>query len=361
LRKLSKEKVLVAMSGGVDSSVAAALLKERGLTVIGATMRFNISENNRKPIACAMHSVEDARRVADSLKIRHCVFDYSQALEKKVIGNFLRQYLCGVTPNPCVRCNQYLKFGFLLEKAFSLGCYYLATGHYSRVIFKQGSYFLKKAKDASKDQSYFLYRLTQNKLRHILFPVGDLLKEKVRYLARKFNLPIADKLASQEICFIPANDYRQFLRQRLAEKIKPGKILDKYGNCLGRHSGICFYTIGQREGLGIARGYPLFVTKIEPKGNLLYVGERKEVLRKVCTLKNTHFIYAKPKNRFELFVKIRYNHKEALATLEKISGSRYRLSFKETQFAITPGQSAVFYAKDKETVLGGGIIEKVIT
>lgn len=361
-----KERVVAAMSGGVDSSTAAALLKEGGYEVIGLTICFNLEDSGRKrPACCSRQAIEDARRVAHRLKIRHYVVNMRKALDEFVIEDFCRQYLQGRTPNPCVRCNQYIKFGLLLQKALSLGAKFLATGHYARIEkvhspeskVKSKKYSLKKAKDKKKDQSYFLYRLNQAQLRHILFPLGEYTKQEVRDLARKFALPVAQKRGSQEICFLPGDDYRQFLAGRSKAKITPGPILDTCGNLLGKHGGAAFYTIGQRQGLGIAKGRPLYVTGIDAAKNRLIVGTREEAQESEFLVKETHFICGKPKKKVALKVKIRYNQKE-MPALAWPSGRNFRVRFRTPQFAITPGQSAVFYKRDR--VLGGGIIEKVL-
>ncbi|MDD5043955.1 MAG: tRNA 2-thiouridine(34) synthase MnmA [Candidatus Omnitrophica bacterium] len=351
-------RVLVGMSGGVDSSVAAALLKEAGYEVIGVTMCFNVPASlGKRPSCCGIQGIEDARRVAHKLGIRHYVLNFARALEEKVIRDFCQEYLRGHTPNPCVRCNQFLKFDILLAKALSLGCSHLATGHYARVIEKEGKYFLKKGRDRKKDQSYFLYRLSQQQLKHVLMPLGSFSKDEVRKLARKFNLPVADKPGSQEICFIPKDDYHEFLARRLSGKIKAGEIVDKEGNILGTHKGICYYTIGQRQGLGIARGYPLYVIKIDGSKNRLVVGEKKDVFKAGCIVRAAHFLGEPLNKTVVLKVKIRYNHKEASARVSNLGRNKFKVIFKTAQPAITPGQSAVFY--DKDSVIGGGIIEKV--
>jgi tRNA-specific 2-thiouridylase len=293
-------------------------------------------------------------------------------LEKYVIRNFCQEYLRGRTPNPCIRCNQYIKFDALLRKATALGAKFLATGHYARIEkiqnpqpkgFREAQskiqkYLIRKAKDLKKDQSYFLYRLNQNQLKYILFPLGDYTKDQVRKLAREFDLPVADKLASQEICFLPDMDYRRFLKARLSYKLKPGLIVDIEGNILGKHQGITFYTIGQREGLGIAKGYPLYITKIDAQRNQITVGKKEDALKKEFLVKDLHFVLRPIKKKIEFKVRIRYNHKEKLAELIPWH-NRIKVCFKQTQFAITPGQAAVFYDQDK--VIGGGIIDKIIS
>jgi tRNA-specific 2-thiouridylase len=362
-----KERVVVAMSGGVDSAVAAALLKEQGYEVIGMTMCFSIPHadagSRKKPTCCGLQGIEDARRIAHKLGIRHYVLNMQKALWEHVIKDFCAEYLAGRTPNPCVRCNQYLKFDALLKKALSLDAKYLATGHYAKIVHSSKFivhsrvFLLKKAKDRHKDQSYFLYHLGQNQLKHILFPLGNYTKEQVRGLARKFALPVADKIASQEICFLPGNDYRPFLRQMVKKDFAPGPVVDKDGVVLGRHKGIAYYTIGQREGLGIAKGYPIYITEINPKNNRITVGRREDVFRKEFLVSHPHFIVRPPEKKIAAWVKIRYNHKQALAKIMPLK-DKIKVTFKKAQFAVTPGQSAVFY--DKDIVLGGGIIHKTL-
>ncbi len=368
-----KERVVVAMSGGVDSSVAAALLKKQGYEVIGITMCFNLPDSTTgKPTCCGIQGIEDARRVAQSIGVKHYVLNFSKVLKEKVIKDFSREYLKGRTPNPCVRCNQYIKFDALLKKALSLDAKYLATGHYARIVKARYSllttrYYLRKAKDLNKDQSYFLYRLNQRQLRHALFPLGNYTKTQVRQLAKEFALPVADKIASQEICFLPDADYRGFLKAQTSAAggsafggktdIKPGPVVDKKNNILGQHKGIAFYTIGQREGLGIAMGYPVYVMKINSRNNCITVGAKEDIYVKEFLVRSVHFVGRFSKKKVALKVRIRYNHSEALARIKFFKNSA-KITFKQPQFAVTPGQSAVFY--DKDTVLGGGVIDKVL-
>jgi tRNA-specific 2-thiouridylase len=285
-----------------------------------------------------------------------------KSLDERVIKNFCQEYVQGKTPNPCVRCNEYLKFGLLLKRALSLEAEYLATGHYARVTSRckpnslKKIFCLQKALDRYKDQSYFLYRLSQAQLKKALFPLGDYTKPEVRRLADNLGIPVAKKPASQEICFLSGNDYRAFLNSKKV-RIKPGLIVDGQGKVLGRHKGIAYYTIGQRQGLGIAKGLPLYVTKIDPVSNQITLGKREDCLKREFLVKDLHFILTPSKKKIAARVKIRYNHPEAQAEI-LLFKSRARVYFKEDQFAITPGQSAVFYHKD--TVLGGGIIEEAL-
>jgi len=353
-----KKRVVVAMSGGVDSSVAAALLQRKGFEVIGMTMCFSLPDSSRKrPNCCGLSGIEDARRVAHKLGLRHYVVPMQKQLDESVIRDFCQEYLSGRTPNPCVRCNQFLKFDILLKKALFLGAEYLATGHYARITRAKNIFQLKKAKDLNKDQSYFLYRLNQDQLKRILFPLGDYTKSQVRDLARKFALPVSEKPGSQDVCFIPDSDYHKFLKSRLGRKIKPGPVKDTKGCIIGTHKGIAYYTIGQRGGLGIARGYPVYVTAINQKDNSITVGKREDALKSEFLLRDVSFINKPAKNKIAPRVRIRYNHKEQRAEASCLKGS-ITVRFKEPQFAITPGQSAVLYDEDK--VLGGGIIDYIL-
>lgn len=353
-----KKFAAVAMSGGVDSSVAAALLKEQGHEVVGLTMCFNLAEKDgKKPSCCGLTGIEDARRVCQKLGIRHYVLNLDKDFSRDVIRDFYQEYLNGRTPNPCVRCNQFIKFGILLKKALGLGAKFLATGHYARIVKSKQGYLLKKARDLKKDQSYFLYRLNQEQLKHIIFPLGNFTKSKVREMARNFGLNVAEKQDSQEICFLPDAKHGDLIKARGLNRVHPGELVDKEGNILGRHQGIPFYTIGQRRGLGVAKGYPLYVTQINAKENRITAGKRQEAYKSGCIIREGHFLGKHFKKKVEIKVRIRYNHKEMPAIVypdKKV----FKVIFKQPQFAITPGQSAVFY--DRDIVLGGGIIRKVI-
>lgn len=364
-----KVKVVVAMSGGVDSSVAAGLLLKKGYEVIGITMCFGLKEAGKKrPSCCGIEGIEDARRVAHQLGIKHYVLNFDKALQEKVIDDFISEYLSGRTPNPCIRCNQYLKFERLLAKAKSLGAGYLATGHYAKIaISHQPSavsrkYLMKKAKDKYKDQSYFLYRLKQEQLRHILFPLGGYTKTQVRAMAAEFDLPVKDKPGSQELCFIPDDDYREFLRQALRSKglkIQPGPIVDINAKVLGEHKGIPFYTIGQREGLGIAAGYPIYIVRIDAKKNTIVAGRKEEAFSCGLIASDLSFTDKPLKIEVALGVKIRYNSPEVPSRVIPFGTGKIKVIFSKSQFAVTPGQAAVFYCKDQ--VIGGGVIERPLS
>ena len=352
-----KKFVAVAMSGGVDSSVAAALLKKQGHEVVGLTMCFNLAEKDgKRPSCCGLTGIEDARRVCQKLGIRHYVINLDKDFSRDVIQNFYQEYLNGRTPNPCVRCNQFIKFGILLKKALNLGAKFLATGHYARIVKSKQGYLLKKAKDLKKDQSYFLYRLNQQELKHIIFPLGNFTKPQIRKMAADFGLSVAEKKDSQEICFLPDGKHGDLIKAKGLNKVKPGDLIDKDGNILGQHQGIPFYTIGQRHGLGVAKGYPLYVTQINAKDNRIIVGTRQDAYASEFTIKEGHFLSKPFKKKVEIKVRIRYNHKEVPAVVYPAK-EKLKIIFKKPQFAITPGQSAVCY--DRDTVLGGGIIQKV--
>ena len=358
-----KRRVVVAMSGGVDSSVAAHLLKEKGYEVIGATMCIGSVDRTETGPArcCGLIDIEDARRVALQLGIPFYVFHLRDEFEKEIIEYFCGEYVNGRTPNPCILCNERIKFGSFLKKALELEADFVATGHYARLEFDEETkqYLLKKGLDRRKDQSYVLFSLSQDQLRYILFPLGEYRKEEVRRTALQLGLRVHDKPESQEVCFIHGDSYRPFLQERLGEVIEPGSIMNRNGQLLGRHQGIAFYTIGQRRGLGLAKGKPLYVIGIDREKNALIVGEEEEVYGDTFTVDSVSWIRPQDVSTgLSTQVKIRYNHPGSEAILFPKEKGEVEVKFKSPQKAITPGQAAVFY--DRETVLGGGWIKEVI-
>lgn len=357
---MSKQKVLVAMSGGVDSSVAAALLKEQGFQVEGATMELWPCSDpvyTGGSAFCNVSAVEDARRVARVLGIPHHVIDVKSEFLEKVVNDFVDEYTGGRTPNPCVVCNREIKFGAFMRKALELGVDYIATGHYVQKKYddQSGRYLLFKGRDTSKDQTYVLYSLTQDQLRRALFPLGTLTKQEIRELALDYKLPVAEKEDSQEICFIPDNDYRRFLQAKGA-KIISGPFLDVEGNVIGTHRGLPFYTIGQRRGLGLALGFPAYVVAIDSGKNAVIVGSEKHLYSRVVLVKRNNFIpFERLSGSIQAAVKVRYKSVEAQADIAPgIEEGDVEVTFQEPQKAVTPGQSAVYYQGDM--VIGGGII-----
>jgi tRNA-uridine 2-sulfurtransferase len=341
-------KAVVAMSGGVDSSVAAALLKEAGHEVTGVTMR--VTDDRR--------AETDAAEAAERLGIPHQVIDLREVFAERIIDYFCGEYGRGRTPNPCVFCNRDIKFGAMREEAAKTGAEYFATGHYARIAQdNRGGYILKKGRDKNKDQSYFLCRLTQEQLSRTLFPVGEMTKDEVRKKATEMGLPAASRPESQEICFIPDNDHAAFVVRYTAETGRPGPIIDEDGRTLGRHRGIAQYTVGQRRGLGIATAEPLYVTDIEPASNTVVVGRKERIYDMGLIADNLNWIgIGPPEYPISAKAKIRYRHEEAEARVEPMGDGRIYVKFSLPQAAITPGQSVVFY--DGEKVLGGGTIVK---
>jgi tRNA-specific 2-thiouridylase len=350
------------MSGGVDSSVAAALLREAGREVIGLTMNLfglprAVCASEELRSCCGASARRDAGAVAAALGIPFYTADFRRTFEKAVIEDFVAEYARGRTPNPCLRCNRFVKFGPLLRRAGRLGATAVATGHYARVERDAGSgrWLLRKGLDPDKDQSYFLFPLTQAVLARTLFPVGSLRKPEVRALAEKWGLPVAHKPESQEICFVPDDDYAGFLRARAPEAFRPGAIFDLAGRPLGRHAGIAHYTIGQRKGLGIAAPRPLYVVGIDAAANRITAGPNEALFRRSLIVEDLHWVgiagLAAPR---PASVKIRYRHAEAKAVLHPEDGGRIAVEFERPQRAVTPGQAAVFYEGD--VVLGGGTI-----
>lgn len=358
-------RVVVGMSGGVDSSVTAYLLKEQGFEVIGVTMRVWVDPygkaSNDDKSCCSLKAIHDAKKVAEILGISHYTVNLSEVFYDKIVKYFIDEYLKGRTPNPCVFCNRFIKFGDLLTKAHELGAYYIATGHYVRKEYDEDRkrYLLKKGLDSKKDQSYMLYRLSQEQLKHALFPLGNYTKGEVRALAEKIGLPVADKRESQEICFIPDNDYKAFIKRQIKKDVKPGEFRDIHGNFLGYHKGIINYTIGQRKGLGLSSDRPLYVVDIDPENNVVIVGHQEDVWGEELISSNNNFIsIEKLEKEIKVTAKIRYTAKEDEAIIKPYGDDKVLVRFLRPQRAITPGQSVVFY--DGDVVVGGGIIEKKV-
>ncbi len=362
----NQKRVVVAMSGGVDSSVAAAFLKEKDYEVIGVTMNlYDLpqevcrSENLRS--CCGWKAVEDSHRVARLLGISHYVVDLKTYFEKKVIADFCDQYAQGKTPNPCIRCNEFIKFESLMERAHKLKADFLATGHHARIEYdpRIKRYLLKKGKDRQKDQSYFLYPMTQEQLSRTLMPIGFFTKDEVRKKAEESGLPVAHRTESQEICFVPDNDYAGFLRERIPEAFQPGPIVDTEKKVLGQHRGIAHFTVGQRRGMGIAAPHPLYVLEILPQKNTIIVGTSDELYRKKLIASHVLLNSGESlKEPMSIKARIRYKHRESEAMLSALDAGDILVEFSRAQRAITPGQSVVFY--DEDVVVGGAIIEKTL-
>ncbi|SHJ56235.1 tRNA-specific 2-thiouridylase [Anaerocolumna jejuensis DSM 15929] len=357
---MDKKKVVVGMSGGVDSSVTAYLLKEAGYDVIGVTMQ--IWQDEERTIqeesggCCGLSAVEDARRVAFALEIPYYVMNFKQEFKCAVMDYFVKEYQSGNTPNPCIACNRYVKWESLLKRSMDIGADYIATGHYAKVVqLENGRYTLQKSVTVEKDQTYALYNLTQHQLSHTLMPVGDYNKTEIREIAKKINLRIASKPDSQEICFIPDKDYAKFIEEYTGEEAKAGNFVTMDGKVIGRHQGIIHYTIGQRKGLNLALGYPVFVVDIRPDTNEVVIGTGDEVFSDKLYANNLNFMSVEDlEGEMEVDVKIRYNHRGTRAVIRKTGADLIECIFKEPQRAVTPGQAVVFY--DGDYVLGGGTI-----
>ena len=345
------DKVLLGMSGGVDSSVAAVLLKNQGYEVIGATMKL-CCESDEKV------AIEDAKNICEQLGIEHHVFDFSKEFKKYVIDDFISSYESAKTPNPCVECNKYLKFNYFYNKAQELGCKYIATGHYAKIEFSKeyNKYVLKKSDVEKKDQTYFLYNISSDILENILFPLAKYSdKDEIRKIAEQNNLKIHKKPDSQEICFIPDNDYSKFLEKNSKEKPKQGNIVLTTGEILGKHNGFVNYTIGQRKGLGIAYKEPLYVIYLNKEKNEVIVGTEKDLYKDELYATNLNWIAIDGiEGKLTATAKIRYRAKESKCEIEVIDKNTIKVKFEKPQRAITPGQSVVFY--DGDIVLGGGKI-----
>ena len=357
---MPKERIIVAMSGGVDSSVAALLLHNSGYEVIGVTMRL-WSDSSTDPAiknkrCCSVSDVQDAKRVCNTIGIPHYVMNFEKEFKKHVIDYFCQEYDRGRTPHPCLACNDKIKFDFLMKKALALDAKYIATGHYARIQESEGVFKLLKGKDDNKDQSYVLFTLTQKELSHLKFPVGEFNKGDIRELAKKAGLSVANKLDSMEICFIPDNDYRKFIAERLTPKA--GNITDATGKVLGQHPGLQFFTIGQRRKLGLNGNSenPVYVTDIDPNTNTVEVGSEQQLYKNQIWASKITFISDKNiDHNLKIKAKIRYNSKEADASVKVLANSWATISFTEPQKAITPGQAVVFYNNNE--IIGGGIIE----
>lgn len=356
------KKLLLAMSGGIDSSVSALMLLDK-YEITGATFRTYDSMKEsciaREKGCCTIESIMEAKRFAQSLGIEHHIVDFRERFAETVISNFVSEYLHGRTPNPCVVCNREIKWGIMLQKADELGCEYVATGHYARIVNENGRYFLRKGVDLSKDQTYFLWRLTQENLARTVFPLGEYTKDQIRAIAdEKGFKALVKKRESQEICFVPDDDYRNFLRSQVPdidEKIGEGDIISTDGKVLGKHKGFPFYTIGQRKGLNVAVGHPVFVTEINPEKNTVTLGEREDLMRSEIVVADLNFMkYENLFSPMRLECKIRYNSRGVECEARQ-EGDKLLIRFAEPVSAATPGQSAVLYEGDD--VVAGGVIQ----
>jgi len=358
------------MSGGVDSSLAAFLLKQKGYQVVGISMKLWDfkevgGESHTEGRCCSIEAFDDARAVCEKMKIPHYVVDFKDDFKREVILNFVKEYKKGRTPNPCIICNTKIKWQCLWEKAKALGAEYLSTGHYARIKYDENRkrFLLLKGIDPTRDQSYALWGLSQENLARTIFPLGDLTKKEVRAKAREYELKVAEKAESQEICFVTDNDYPRFIKEWLdnhGKEIQPGPIFNLKGEKIGEHKGVPFYTIGQRRGLSIALGKPLYVVKIEPDKNAIYVGENDDLFRSTFIVSHLNWIaFDDLEKEMECEIKIRYQHEPKEGIISPLTKNEVMVKFKRPERAITSGQSAVFYHDD--VVLGGGIIDRVVS
>ncbi len=357
---MEKKRVVVGMSGGVDSSVAAWLLREQGYDVIGVTMQIwqdeeeKLQEENGG--CCGLTAVDDARRVAASLDIPYYVMNFKREFKENVIDYFVDEYIGGRTPNPCIACNRFVKWESLLKRSMDIGADYIATGHYARVEqLPNGRYAVRTSATGRKDQTYALYNLTQEQLKRTLMPVGGYTKEEIREIAAKMNLPVAHKPDSQDICFVPDGDYASFIEKTADQTFPQGNFVLADGTIVGRHNGIIHYTVGQRKGLGVAMGYPVFVLAIRPETNEVVLGKAEESLSRYVRADRINFMSVEDlKEPKKVWAKIRYNHKGAWCTVERTGEDEILCTFDEPLRAAAPGQAVVLY--DGEYVLGGGTI-----
>lgn len=357
---MARKKVVIGMSGGVDSSVAAYLLQKDGFEVIGVTMQIWQDEETalqeESGGCCGLSAVDDARRVANSLDIPYYVMNFKNEFKCAVIDYFAEEYLKGQTPNPCIACNRYVKWESLLKRSLDIGADYIATGHYARVVqLENGRYALKKSATADKDQTYALYNLTQYQLAHTLMPVGEYTKDEIRKIAQDINLRVANKPDSQEICFIPDNDYAKFITDYTGETPQEGNYVTPDGKVIGKHKGIIHYTVGQRKGLNLAMGHPVFVLEIRPETNEVVIGNADDVFSNKLFAGNLNFMAIEDLvGEMRVDAKIRYSHKGSKCTIRRVAEDVIECIFDEPQRAITPGQAVVFY--DGDYVVGGGTI-----
>lgn len=357
---MEKKTVVVGMSGGVDSSVAAYLLKEQGYEVIGVTMQI-WQDEERETLeeqggCCGLSAVDDARRVAWNLDIPYYVMNFKSEFKDKVIDYFIDEYTKGRTPNPCIACNRYVKWESLLKRSMDIGADYIATGHYAQIEqLPNGRYALKRSVTEAKDQTYALYNLTQDQLKRTLMPVGAYHKDEIRRIAEEIGLQIANKPDSQEICFIPDHDYAGFIKENSEMELEEGNFVNLKGEIIGRHKGITHYTVGQRKGLNLSMGHPVFVVEIRPETNEVVIGENEDIFTDTLRCSQLNWMaIEEPEGEISVIAKIRYSHKGAPCTIRKVGDDLVECKFREPQRAITPGQAVVFY--DGEYVAGGGTI-----
>lgn len=355
---MNHERIIVGLSGGVDSSVAAYLLKKQGYEVIGVTM-VNFHEKNLPEgvLSTTDKIVRDAAKVAEFLGIEHHVVDFSKEFKTQVMDYFTGEYLAGRTPNPCVICNRHIKWKAMMEKGRELGAELMATGHYARILqLENGRYTLKMSATAAKDQTYALCNLSQEQLKGTRMPLGDYTKEQIRSIAAEIGLPVAEKAESMEICFIPDDDYAGFIKEHTGVEVPAGNYVNTSGEVIGKHKGIIHYTIGQRKGLNLAMGHPVFVSAIRPETNEVVIGENEDIFKtELCCSHLNAMAVPEFTSGMEVMAKIRYHHKGAPAVIEVLGEDKLLVKFKEAQRAITPGQAVVFYNDDY--VVGGGLID----